>query len=148
MKRNVVIILIIFFIVIGGYSRYLEREPAPSTVGEEMAERFNEITIEQIEVNQYKEGVVNVGYLHNPDEIETLLQKVNALDVQKTKQVANQKAKDSYLVYVKVDGGGSFSMDFNDPRVTLPSGIYTLLGENEATAYIENLDSIEWYRNE
>ncbi|MED4129646.1 MULTISPECIES: hypothetical protein [Shouchella] len=145
MKRTVVIVLIVFFIVLVGYSQYLERGPGPTTIGEEMAELFNEIQIEQIEINHYKDNVIHVGYLRNANDIGTLLEKVHALDVQETRQVVNQKALDSYLVYVKVDGGGSFSIDFNDPRVTLPSGVYTLLEDNEATAYIESLGSIEWY---
>lgn len=147
MKGRSIFIIMIAIAVVVAFFHYLEREPGPTTIGEELADRLDLIEVEQIEINHYIEDGVDVGYLKAEEDMEELIHKIEKLDIQFVDNMYAQAGKGAYEVYFKVAEGGSFSVYFNDPHVSLPSGRFTLLEENEATAYIDELDTIDWHEN-
>ncbi|MFS0785494.1 hypothetical protein ABC345_03810 [Shouchella sp. 1P09AA] len=147
MKGKRIFIIIIVIVAVFAFSQYLEREPGPTTIGEELANRFDPIEVLQIEINHYVENGIDVGYLKAEEDMEELIHKIEKLDIQFVDNMYVQAGENSYEIYFKVAEGGSFSVHFDDPHVSLPTGRFTLLEENEVAAYIDGLDTIEWYEN-
>ncbi|UTR07154.1 hypothetical protein MM326_03725 [Alkalihalobacillus sp. LMS6] len=147
MKGRSIFIIMIAIAVVVAFFHYLEREPGPTTIGEELADRFELIEVEQIEINHYVENGIDVGYLKAEEDIEKLIHKIEMLGIHFVDNIYAQSGEDSYEIYFKIAEGGSFSVYFNDSHVSLPTGRFTLLEENKATSYIDELDTIDWYEN-
>lgn len=135
------LILLAVFIVVFGVRSYIEREPKPTVLAEELTFNQNEIT--KMQVNDYRANHIIVAVTEEQDQIDLLFAAIEQWELQEIESLTAEKGPYVYLLYMKPVNGEGETLSIYEQGIEYKGRYYTYIEKSDLNELTEQLN-LSW----